>query len=279
MARERGSGAAPRPHRKRAAFGIAMLNTWRNYRLTACVVPRRRGQSCRRRRRCEHHSSSSATTNPTAEGFRLGGRSRLDQGTSVDIRGRPTRALRNPLLAGAGPHRKAARSMPGRSSVSRRIPLPLTRTVPAHQRRDRWRSSRCRRRPWSTASVHARSRSWSHWSQRRRRRHTAMRTIVHLSDIHFGRLDPATAPPLREAISRLTPRSAGGVRRIRRNAPGREDFADAKTFLESLPFKRLVSARQPRRTAGQRLRAVPQHHSGDTRHTITADLSPVLSRR
>ena len=68
--------------------------------------------------------------------------------------------------------------------------------------------------PWSIASVHARSRSWS---QRRRRRHTAMRTIVHLSDIHFGRLDPATVPPLREAISRLTPNLLGvsGISRTR----------------------------------------------------------------
>ena len=32
-----------------------------------------------------------------------------------------------------------------------------------------------------------------------------MRTVVHLSDIHFGRIDPTTVQPLKDAISRITP--------------------------------------------------------------------------
>ena len=32
-----------------------------------------------------------------------------------------------------------------------------------------------------------------------------MRVIVHLSDIHFGRVDPATIEPLASAISRRSP--------------------------------------------------------------------------
>jgi predicted MPP superfamily phosphohydrolase len=32
-----------------------------------------------------------------------------------------------------------------------------------------------------------------------------MRVVVHLSDIHFGRLNPATVQPLSAAIARLAP--------------------------------------------------------------------------
>jgi 3',5'-cyclic AMP phosphodiesterase CpdA len=66
-----------------------------------------------------------------------------------------------------------------------------------------------------------------------------MRTVVHLSDIHFGRLDPATVPPLHGAITRLRPDllavSGDLTQRARRG-----EFAAAKLFLESLPFHRLV---------------------------------------
>lgn len=66
-----------------------------------------------------------------------------------------------------------------------------------------------------------------------------MRTVVHLSDIHFGRLDPATVPSLHNAIARLRPDllavSGDLTQRARRG-----EFAAAKLFLESLPFQRLV---------------------------------------
>lgn len=64
-----------RGRRKWAAFGIAVLNTWRNYRLIAA--------------RLDVDGSMTAVRTPfvfignnkyTAEGFRLGGRSRLDEG-------------------------------------------------------------------------------------------------------------------------------------------------------------------------------------------------------
>jgi 3',5'-cyclic AMP phosphodiesterase CpdA len=100
-----------------------------------------------------------------------------------------------------------------------------------------------------------------------------MRTVVHLSDIHFGRLDPATVPPLREAISRLTPDLLAVSGDLTQRAR-RVEFAEAKTFLESLPFKRLV---------------VPGNHDvplynvftrfftplARYRQAITEDLSPV----
>src|SRR4029453_7727630 len=100
-----------------------------------------------------------------------------------------------------------------------------------------------------------------------------MRAIVHLSDIHFGRLDPATVDPLRQAISRLAPDllavSGDLTQRARRH-----EFAAARSFLDSLPFKRLV---------------VPGNHDvplydvftrfvtplAAYRHAITNDLSPV----
>ena len=66
-----------------------------------------------------------------------------------------------------------------------------------------------------------------------------MRTVVHLSDIHFGRLDPSTVSPLHHAIARLRPDllavSGDLTQRARRG-----EFAAARLFLENLPFQRLV---------------------------------------
>jgi 3',5'-cyclic AMP phosphodiesterase CpdA len=66
-----------------------------------------------------------------------------------------------------------------------------------------------------------------------------MRVIVHLSDVHFGRLNPATVQPLEAAIRRLAPDllavSGDLTQRARRT-----EFAAARQFLDSLPFPRLV---------------------------------------
>jgi len=97
-----------RGHRKWAAFGIAMLNTWRNYRLTTA--------------RLDVDGSATSVRTPfifvgnnkyTAEGFRLGGRSRLDQGRlsifvapecgRFEILSLPVRALTGGLQADAPP--------------------------------------------------------------------------------------------------------------------------------------------------------------------------------
>ena len=100
-----------------------------------------------------------------------------------------------------------------------------------------------------------------------------MRVVVHLSDLHFGRLDPASVEPLSSAISRLSPDllavSGDLTQRARRS-----EFAAARQFLDALPFQRLV---------------VPGNHDVPlynvfTRfftpfarytHAITAGLSPV----
>jgi 3',5'-cyclic AMP phosphodiesterase CpdA len=66
-----------------------------------------------------------------------------------------------------------------------------------------------------------------------------MRVIVHLSDIHFGRIDPVTVKPLADAISRARPDllavSGDLTQRARRT-----EFARARRFLDGLPFPRLV---------------------------------------
>jgi 3',5'-cyclic AMP phosphodiesterase CpdA len=100
-----------------------------------------------------------------------------------------------------------------------------------------------------------------------------MRTIVHLSDIHFGRLNPATVAPLAHAITSVAPDllavSGDLTQRARRT-----EFAAAREFLDRLPFKRLV---------------VPGNHDvplynvftrfftplARYRHAITPELSPV----
>jgi 3',5'-cyclic AMP phosphodiesterase CpdA len=100
-----------------------------------------------------------------------------------------------------------------------------------------------------------------------------MRVVVHLSDVHFGRLNPATVQPLSEAIARHAPDllavSGDLTQRARRS-----EFAAAREFLDALPFRRLV---------------VPGNHDvplynvftrfvtplARYQHAITADLSPV----
>jgi 3',5'-cyclic AMP phosphodiesterase CpdA len=65
-----------------------------------------------------------------------------------------------------------------------------------------------------------------------------MRTIVHLSDLHFGRLDTRVVAPLIAAIGELRPDlvaiSGDFTQRARRS-----QFKDARAFLEALPGRRL----------------------------------------
>src|SRR4051812_27172878 len=66
-----------------------------------------------------------------------------------------------------------------------------------------------------------------------------MRTLVHISDLHFGRLDPRTVPPLREAIVASCPDIlvvSGDLTQRARN----KQFASARRFLDSLPVPRVV---------------------------------------
>ena len=66
-----------------------------------------------------------------------------------------------------------------------------------------------------------------------------MRTIVHLSDIHFGRLDERLVAPLVRTIQEIAPDlvaiSGDLTQRARRG-----QFAQARAFLDRLPTPRLV---------------------------------------
>jgi 3',5'-cyclic AMP phosphodiesterase CpdA len=66
-----------------------------------------------------------------------------------------------------------------------------------------------------------------------------MRTVVHLSDIHFGRVDWATVKPLIEAVNSAGPDlvAISGDLTQRARPP---EFRDARAFLDSLPKPQIV---------------------------------------
>ena len=66
-----------------------------------------------------------------------------------------------------------------------------------------------------------------------------MRTVVHLSDLHFGRVDEALLQPLQRLVARLAPHVvvvSGDLTQRARSA----EFAAARAFLDSLPGPRIV---------------------------------------
>jgi len=66
-----------------------------------------------------------------------------------------------------------------------------------------------------------------------------MRVVVHLSDIHFGRVDLTTIGPLTEAIFRVSPDLVAVSGDLTQRARRRE-FAAARAFLDGLTFPQLV---------------------------------------
>jgi 3',5'-cyclic AMP phosphodiesterase CpdA len=66
-----------------------------------------------------------------------------------------------------------------------------------------------------------------------------MRTIIHLSDLHFGRTDPAIIDPLIETAHRMAPQlvvvSGDLTQRARRR-----QFKEARAFLDRLPGPQIV---------------------------------------
>lgn len=65
------------------------------------------------------------------------------------------------------------------------------------------------------------------------------RTLVHLSDIHFGRVDPATVEPLVAAVSAIKPDVlvvSGDLTMRARTA----EFREARAFLDRLPKPQIV---------------------------------------
>ena len=66
-----------------------------------------------------------------------------------------------------------------------------------------------------------------------------MRTLVHLSDLHFGRVDPRLLAPLAQRVRELAPHLvvvSGDVTQRARSA----QFRDARRFLDTLPEPLLV---------------------------------------
>ena len=66
-----------------------------------------------------------------------------------------------------------------------------------------------------------------------------MRTIVHLSDLHFGRVDDALLGPLREAVEGVDPDLVAISGDLTQRAR-RAQFAQAAAFLDTLPRPQLV---------------------------------------
>ena len=66
-----------------------------------------------------------------------------------------------------------------------------------------------------------------------------MRTIVHLSDLHFGRVDPPVLEPLARAITATRPDLVAVSGDLTQRARP-EQFKEAKAFLDRLPQPQLV---------------------------------------
>jgi 3',5'-cyclic AMP phosphodiesterase CpdA len=66
-----------------------------------------------------------------------------------------------------------------------------------------------------------------------------MRTIAHLSDLHFGRVDAGLLAPLRRAVSGLTPDVVVISGDLTQRAKPQE-FRDARRYLDTLPAPQIV---------------------------------------
>jgi len=66
-----------------------------------------------------------------------------------------------------------------------------------------------------------------------------LRVVVHVSDLHFGRIDPAALPALAHAISSAQPDAVVVSGDLTQRALRRE-FIEARAFLDSLPFPKIV---------------------------------------
>jgi 3',5'-cyclic AMP phosphodiesterase CpdA len=66
-----------------------------------------------------------------------------------------------------------------------------------------------------------------------------VRTIVHLSDLHFGRLDTHIIPPLLERIASIRPDLIAVSGDLTQRARGHQ-FRQASAFLDRMPFPKLI---------------------------------------
>ena len=66
-----------------------------------------------------------------------------------------------------------------------------------------------------------------------------MRTIVHLSDLHFGRVDDALLAPLRELVERIGPDVVVVSGDLTQRAKS-EEFEQARAYLDTLPGPQII---------------------------------------
>jgi 3',5'-cyclic AMP phosphodiesterase CpdA len=66
-----------------------------------------------------------------------------------------------------------------------------------------------------------------------------MRTLVHLSDLHFGRVDPELLVPLRELVHRIAPTVVVVSGDLTQRAKS-EEFEAAKVWLDTLPGPQII---------------------------------------
>jgi 3',5'-cyclic AMP phosphodiesterase CpdA len=66
-----------------------------------------------------------------------------------------------------------------------------------------------------------------------------MRTLVHLSDLHFGKVDPALLDPLRELVHRIAPDVVVVSGDLTQRAKS-EQFEEAKAWLDTLPGPQII---------------------------------------
>lgn len=101
-----------------------------------------------------------------------------------------------------------------------------------------------------------------------------MRTIVHLSDLHFGRIDEGLLDPLRRTLENLSPNLVVVSGDLTQRARARQ-FRQARDYLASLPRPQLVVPGNhdvPLYNVFQRLLSPLRKY----RRIITADLEPAF---
>jgi 3',5'-cyclic AMP phosphodiesterase CpdA len=90
-----------------------------------------------------------------------------------------------------------------------------------------------------------------------------MRTVVHLSDLHFGRVDSRLVPPLVQTIQAIAPNliavSGDLTQRARRS-----QFVLARAFLQQLPFPKII---------------VPGNHDVPFYNIVARFMSPLTNYR
>jgi 3',5'-cyclic AMP phosphodiesterase CpdA len=66
-----------------------------------------------------------------------------------------------------------------------------------------------------------------------------MRTLVHLSDLHFGRVDPELLDPLRDLVHRIAPTVVVVSGDLTQRAKS-EQFEEARAWLDTLPGPQII---------------------------------------